>query len=510
MAEHALAHPDRVALTMASGEEQTYGRLAERANRLAHLFRQAGLERGDGVVLMLPNSPEFFEVTWAAQQCGLYYTPVNTHLLKDEVRYIIEDSGAKALIVHSSMVDKAGILSDPVGPVRLRLAVGGEVRGFGTYEDEMARVPCTAIPDPSQGTEMMYSSGTTGRPKAVKRPLPGDGGSWAQAAVEAGLRGQHSMAANDVYLCPAPLYHSAPLVYTMAVMRVGATALVMDHFDPELALELIQRHGVTHAQFVPTMFVRLLKLGVDVRSRYDISSLRVVIHAAAPCPVQVKDEMMQWWGPIIHEYYAGTEGFGGAFIGPQEWLAHRGSVGRPTNPIHIFDDGGQELAPGQTGTIYFEGGPDLEYLNDPLKTASVRNEQGHRTLGDVGYLDEQGYLYLTDRAGFMVVSGGVNIYPQEVENVLVVHPRVADVAVFGIPSAEFGQEVKAVVQPLNWEEAGSDLAQELMDHCRARLAAFKCPRSIDFEPELPRDPNGKLYKRRMVDRYWSGHDTRLL
>jgi long-chain acyl-CoA synthetase len=284
----------------------------------------------------------------------------------------------------------------------------------------------------------------------------------------------------------------------------------MERFEPELALQLIQTHRVTHAQFVPTMFVRLLKLGADVRARYDTSSLRCVIHAAAPCPVEVKEQMMTWWGPIIYEYYAGTEGIGGTFIGPEEWLAHRGSVGRPTAPIHVLDEDGHELPTGESGSIFFEGGAEFEYHNDPAKTASIRNERGWRTLGDVGFLDEEGYLYLTDRATFMIVSGGVNIYPQEAENVIVLHHKVADVAVFGVPNVEFGEEVKAVVQPLNWPDAGPELEGELLEYCRRHLAHYKCPRSVDFVPELPRDPNGKLYKRRLRDRYWEGHRTRLL
>jgi long-chain acyl-CoA synthetase len=293
-------------------------------------------------------------------------------------------------------------------------------------------------------------------------------------------------------------------------MRLGATAVVMERFDPEGCLQLIERHRVTHGQFVPTMFVRLLKLPAEVRDRYDLSSLRAVLHAAAPCPVEVKQAMMKWWGPIIYEYYAGTEGFAATFIGPDEWLAHPGSVGKPNNPVHIVGDDGNELSLGEPGSIYFEGGPPFEYHNDPVKTASVSNDKGWRTLGDVGYVDEEGYLYLTDRATFMVVSGGVNIYPQEIENVLVLHPKVVDVAVFGVPNDDFGEEVKAVVQPAQWGDVEQGLGAELMEFCRSHLAGYKCPRSIDFQPELPRDPNGKLYKRRLRDRYWAGHSSRLL
>lgn len=507
--EHGRSTPDQLALIMGSGETRTYGELLARSDRVANLLYSAGLRRGDGILTMLPNRPEFFEIAWAAQRSGLYYTPVNTHLVSDEVAYIVEDSGAKALFIDATYAAIGKALPES-GALELRIAVGGRIDERVDYETALEQAAEGPPPEPSQGTEMMYSSGTTGKPKAVRRPLPGPDGSWAQWRVEEGLRAMYGMTASDIYLSPAPLYHSAPLAYSMATMRLGATAVVMERFDAEQCLQLIERHHVTHAQFVPTMFVRLLKLPPEVRERYDVSSLRAVLHAAAPCPVQVKQEMMAWWGPIIYEYYAGTEGFAASFIDPEEWLAHPGSVGKPSNPVHIVGEDGQELPLGQPGSIYFEGGPDFEYHNDPAKTASVSNEHGWRTLGDVGYLDDEGYLYLTDRATFMIVSGGVNIYPQEIENVLVLHPKVTDVAVFGVPNAEFGEEVKAVVQPADWADASDELQDELLEYCRAHLAGYKCPRSIDFEEELPRDPNGKLYKRHLRDRYWAGHNTRLL
>lgn len=509
MIDHAQATPGKNALVMGSGARRSYGELGERAERVAKVLHSAGMSRGDGIVLMLPNRPEFFEIAWGAQYSGLYYTPVNTHLTADEVSYIVRDSGAKALFIDTAFADLACALEVPDGQLTLRVSVGGPLEGCRPYEAELA-LAAGPTPARSQGTEMMYSSGTTGLPKAVERPLPGPDGSWAQCAVETGLRATYGMEPSDVYLSPAPLYHSAPFAYSMGTMRLGGTAIVMEHFDPEDTLALIERHRVTHAQFVPTMFVRLLKLPDAVRARYDVSSLRAVIHAAAPCPVEVKERMMEWWGPIIYEYYAGTEGFAASFIDPEEWLIHRGSVGRPARPVHIVGDDGRELDVGKAGTIYFEGGPSFEYHNDPAKTASIANSKGWRTLGDMGYVDSEGYLYLTDRETFMVVSGGVNIYPQESENVLVVHPKVADVAVFGVPNPEFGEEVKAVVQPVNWEDAGPALAEELLSACRSRLAGYKCPRSVDFVPELPRDPNGKLYKRRLRESYWEGHGTRVL
>jgi acyl-CoA synthetase (AMP-forming)/AMP-acid ligase II len=355
----------------------------------------------------------------------------------------------------------------------------------------------------------MYSSGTTGRPKAVLRPLPEAGAPMLQASVAETLAA-YGLDPAGIYLTPAPLYHSAPLAFTMATTRLGATAVVMERFDPELCLQLIERHRITVAQFVPTMFVRMLKLPVEVRDRYDLSSLRSAIHAAAPCPVDVKMQMIDWWGPIIYEYYAGTEGFGGTRITAPEWLLHKGSVGQALPTLHIVGPDDEDLPANEAGMVYFEGPSTVQYLNDPAKTASVQNSRGWRTFGDMGYLDDERYLYLTDRATFMIVSGGVNIYPQEAENVLVMHPKVADVAVFGVPNSEFGEEVKAVVQPVDPRDSGPELQDELMGYCRSRLAAYKCPRSIDFQATLPRDENGKLYKRRLRDLYWAGHSSRVL
>jgi acyl-CoA synthetase (AMP-forming)/AMP-acid ligase II len=328
--------------------------------------------------------------------------------------------------------------------------------------------------------------------------------------LEYSLTQRYGMTESSVYLSPAPLYHAAGVNYTMAVHRVGAASIVMPRFDAEAVLHAIETHRVTHAQFVPTMFVRMLKLPDAVRNSYDVSSLECVIHAAAPCPVDVKHRMMKWFGPIIHEYYGGTEGFAGTTIGPEEWLAHPGSVGKPWTAVHVVGDDGAELAVGESGELYFEGGPAFEYFKDPDKTASVSNDRGWRSLGDMGYVDEDGYLYLTDRSTFMIVSGGVNIYPQEAENLLIMHPKLVDAAVFGVPNEEFGEEVKAVVQPADGVAAGPELEAELIAYCRAHLAAYKCPRTVEFDPELPRDPNGKLYKRRIRERYWQGRSSRIL
>jgi acyl-CoA synthetase (AMP-forming)/AMP-acid ligase II len=486
----------------------TYRSLAERSLRVAGSLHDAGLRRGNGVALMLPNRPEFLEVAWACQLSGLYYTPVNTHLTFDEVSYIVDDSEARALFLDESMPDLAARLGRRHPDVEVRVTVGAELPGWRRYEETLSVAP--TLRERSDGTEMLYSSGTTGRPKAVRRPLPMDNnGSWAQSVLELALLHRYGMTGSSVYLSPAPLYHAAGINYSMAVQRTGAAVVLMRRFDAEAVLRLIERYRVTHAQFVPTMFVRMLKLPPAVRAQYDVSSLECVLHAAAPCPVDVKRQMMHWFGPIIHEYYGGTEGFAGTIIGPDEWLAHPGSVGKPLTPVHIMADG-TEVSPEQDGEIFFEGGPPFEYFKDPAKTASVSNDRGWRTLGDIGHVDAGGYLYLTDRSTFMIVSGGVNIYPQEAENLLVVHPKVVDVAVFGVPHPEFGEEVKAVVQSVEGITSGPDLEAELIEYCRNHLASYKCPRSVDFEPELPRDPNGKLYKRRIRDRYWQDRASRIV
>jgi long-chain acyl-CoA synthetase len=508
IADHAITAPESPALLF-DGDTISYGELHARSRRVAAMLHDAGLRRGDGVALVLPNRPEFFEITWGCQLSGLYYTAVNTHFTPDEVAYVIDDSDAKAVFVDVSMPQLAAHLRDANAAVTVHVVVGGSLAGWEPYDGALA---AAGDPPPvTDGSEMLYSSGTTGRPKAVRRSLPTDGnGSWAQSVLEMALTRAYDMDPTSVYLSPAPMYHAAGVNYTMAVHRVGAASLIMRKFDAEDVLRLIEAHRVTHAQFVPTMFVRMLKLPDDIRRKYDVSSLRCVIHAAAPCPVDVKHRMMAWFGPIIYEYYGGTEGFAGTTIGPQDWLAHPGSVGIPMAPVHVLDESGRELPAGEAGELYFEGGPDFEYFKDPVKTASVSNDRGWRSLGDMGYADKEGYLYLTDRSTFMIVSGGVNIYPQEAENLLIMHPKLVDAAVFGVPNDEFGEEVKAVVQPVEGIAPGPELAAELIDYCRTHLAAYKCPRTVEFDQELPRDPNGKLYKRRIRERYWQGRTSRIL
>jgi long-chain acyl-CoA synthetase len=509
ISDHAKDDPGAPAVIVADGSTITYGELFERSQAVAALLYEAGLRRGDGVALVLPNRPEFFEITWACQLSGLYYSAINTHSTADDVTYIVDDCEAKAVFVDAAMTEVAERITQDNGGVKVLISVGGTLPGWRSYCD--AAAAAGEAPPICDGTEMLYSSGTTGRPKAIRRPLPDDGaGSWAQKVLEFALQQRYGMSSSSVYLSPAPLYHAAGINYTMAVHRVGAAAILTRKFDAEAVLRLIETHRVTHAQFVPTMFVRMLKLAPAIRESYDVSSLQCVIHAAAPCPADVKQQMMDWFGPIIHEYYGGTEGFAGAAIGPQEWLAHPGSVGRPFTPVHVIGADGTEVPAGQTGELFFEGGPAFEYYKDPEKTASVSNERGWRSLGDMGFLDEDGYLYLTDRSTFMIVSGGVNIYPQEVENLLVMHPKRVDAAVFGVPNDEFGEEVKAVVQPVVGVEAGPAFEAEIIDYCRGHLAAYKCPRTVDFDPDLPRDPNGKLYKRRIRERYWQGRTSRIV
>ena len=503
---HAAKNPDKPAyIFAASGETVTYGDLEARSNQGAQLFRSLGLAVGDHIAIMMENHPAFFTLCWAAQRAGLYYTAISYRLQEEEVAYIVEDCQAKVFITTHGQRDLAARLAGRLNVHRFML--NGTVEGFESWEEAVAPQPATPIADETEGADMLYSSGTTVRPKGIKVPLSGGplGGAGGLLGLTQAL---YQMDENVRYLSPAPLYHSAPLRYNMAVMRHGGTSVIMERFDPEEALALIEKHQLTHGQFVPTMFVRMLKLPEADRLRYDVSSLKVAIHAAAPCPVPVKQAMMDWWGPVIHEYYAGTEGNGFCAAGPQEWLAHPGTVGRPLlGAVHICDDDGRELPPGETGTIYFSDGGTFEYHNDPDKTADSQHpsQRGWTTLGDMGYLDDDGFLFLTDRKTFMIISGGVNIYPQEVENLLVTHEKVADVAVFGVPNEEFGEEVKAVVQPISMALAGPELAEELIAFCRAKLAHLKCPRSVDFEAELPRHPTGKLYKRLLRDRYWEGH-----
>lgn len=507
---HAASAPHRPAIVMGSdGGSVTYAELEERSRRLAAAFRSRGLKVGDHLAILLGNDHTFLEVAWAAQRAGLYYTPINDHLRPGEVQYVLDDCGASALVSSQALADVVAKLD--TSRVRVRISADGELPGYENYYQVLSTAPAAILDEECEGREMLYSSGTTGRPKGVRKPLPGKRFGDPSSVLADIARGLTAGAGGDaVYLCPAPLYHSAPLVGSMSWQRVGGTVVLMEKFDARECLGLIERYRVTDAQFVPTMFVRLLRLPRREREHYDLSSLRTVLHTAAPCPVAVKREMIEWWGPIIHEYYSGTEDLGATYISAQEWLAHPGSVGRPIDECHIVGPDGNELPTGQVGVVYFAGGRYFEYHGDPDKTASVTHDKGWRSLGDMGYLDADGYLYLTDRVAHMIISGGVNIYPQEIENVLIAHPMVADVAVIGVPDDEMGEAVKAVVQLTDCVAPDTDRAAELIGYCRNELATYKCPRTVDFVDELPRDPNGKLYKRLLRDRYWAGHQSRVI
>jgi long-chain acyl-CoA synthetase len=507
---HAKTHPGKAAYIMAAtGETVTYRQLDEQSNRIAQLFRSLGLKPRDHIALFLENNPRFYEICWGAQRSGLVYTAISSRLTAAEVEYIVNDCGAKLFVTSTALADKAAEIPALMPGVANRYVIGGAIEGYRSWEDAVAAQPATPIADETAGHDMLYSSGTTGRPKGVLpvvEPQPID---FDNPLLQI-TRKLYGMDADTIYLSPAPLYHAAPLRFNMTVMKLGGTSVIMEHFDAEEFLRLVPKFNVTHTQLVPTMFVRFLKLPDEVRLAHDVSSLRCAIHAAAPCPIPVKEKMIEWWGPIVWEYYGGTEGNGLTMCSSAEWLAHKGTVGRAVvGQLRICDDAGVEVPPGEPGTVYFAGGRQFEYHNDPKKTAESRNAQGWTTLGDVGYVDPDGFLHLTDRKAFMIISGGVNIYPQEAENLLINHPKVMDCAVFGVPNDDFGEEVKAVVQPRSMLDAGPGLAEELLAYCRQHLSTLKCPRSIDFEAELPRHPTGKLYKRLLRDRYWQGRTSRI-
>jgi long-chain acyl-CoA synthetase len=512
-AKHAALHPDKPAIIMAtSGQEVTYAAYEAGANRVAHLLRETGVRRRGHVAIFMDNDPRMLISEGGAERTGAFFTCINSYLSAEEVAYIINDSQATVVITAASKADVAQRLPDLCPNVERWLMAGAAPGGpFEEWQAAIERHPPDPIADEELGAPMLYSSGTTGRPKGILRPLarahPGD-----RLPAAEGIAALWGFREGMVYLSPAPLYHTAPQVSVSLTLRLGATAVVMEHFDAAQFLELLGRHRVTHSQVVPTMFSRLLKLPDDVRRAADISSLEKIIHAAAPCPVAVKEQMIDWWGPIIVEYYAATEGNGCTFCDSEDWLAHKGTVGRAVlGQVLILNDEGEPCATGTPGTVWFRGATSFEYFNDEAKTAASRSADGDTsTVGDVGYLDEKGYLFLTDRKTHMIISGGVNIYPQETENLLITHPKVMDAAVIGVPDDDLGEAVKAVVQPVPGVEPGADLERELIAFCREHLAHFKCPRSVDFEVELPRLPTGKLYKLLLRDRYWGDRATRIV
>jgi len=512
--KHARLRPLQPAFIMAStGEAVSYAELEARSNRLAHLFRKLGLKRLDHYAIFMENNSRYLECCGAGERAGLYFTCVNSYLTASELAYIVNNSESRILITSTAKLEVAREALKQCPKVELCIVVDGpgESERVVGLQQATAELPKTRIADERIGGAMLYSSGTTGRPKGIVRPLQDEPPGFNAPLFEF-LSKLWQYREGMIYLSPAPLYHSAPQAAVNLTIRAGGTAIIMESFDPERYLELIEKWGVTHSQLVPTMFSRLLKLPEANRKRRDLSSLEIAIHAAAPCPAAVKDDMIKWWGPIIHEYYGATEGLGFTACNSAEWLAHRGTVGRVLlGDLHILDENMQPCPKGTPGTVWFKTASPFEYFNDPNKTSEARSPDGSMsTVGDVGYVDDDGFLYLTDRATFMIISGGVNIYPQECENLLITHPKIADAAVFGVPNADLGEEVKAVVQPMPGVSPGPDLAEELIAFCSRALSRQKVPRSIDFEAELPRLPTGKLYKRLLRDRYWGNKTSRIV
>lgn len=498
------AHPPgKTAFVMAAtGEQVSFGQLERRANQGAHLLRAEGITPGDHIAIVMENRREMLDICFAADRSGIYYTTISTHLTEQEIRYILADCDARLVITsdrYAAMLDRFSQSAGPACPV---FVVGAPTAGFRSWTHEANLQPDTPIPDEAQGLDMLYSSGTTGRPKGIKWPLEPALPGTRTMLVEL-LTDLFGYGPDTRYLCPAPLYHAAPLRHTMVTLKMGGMAVIMDRFDAEHSLRLIEAHRITHSQWVPTMFVRLLKLPEATRARYALSSMQMAVHAAAPCPIDVKRQILDWWGNIVHEYYAGTENNGFTAINSAEWRAHPGSVGRAKlGIIHICNAAGETLPTGSEGEVYFENGQQFAYHKDPAKTAGCTNRLGWTTLGDIGRLDHGGFLYLTDRKSFVIISGGVNIYPQETEDTLLSHPAVLDAAVIGIPDEDLGEAVHAVVQLIPDTPDPAHLREVLMAHCREKLSAIKCPRSMEFRADLPRSATGKLYKRKLRAEFW--------
>jgi len=492
--------PDKAALVIAeTGETLTYAQLEENSLRLAHVLADAGLVKGDVVALLSDNTLQTYEVYWAALRSGLYITAVNHNLGPAEADYVVRDCGAKAPVVSAA---KADLVAQMEAEVPTRLAYGGSVPGFGSYDDALAHASTAPLADQPHGDDFLYSSGTTGRPKGIKLPLLDiqvDEPGYPYVMIFGGLYGFQP---DTVYLSPAPVYHAAPLRFMGVIQALGGTVVMMRKFDPEGFLAAVEKYAVTHTQVVPTMFVRMLKLPEETRAKYDLSTLGTVVHAAAPCPVEVKKQMIDWLGPIIHEYYASTEANGATMIDSADWLAHPGSVGKPLLGVpRIVGEDGTEQPAGAIGTVYFERDEvPFSYHGDEAKTRSTQHPDHPTwtTVGDLGYLDDDGYLFLTDRLAFMIISGGVNIYPQEVEDLFSLHPRVSDIAVIGVPDEEMGERVVAYVEPAG---PADGLAEELTAYARERIAHFKVPREFIVTDDLPRTPTGKLVKGELKKRY---------
>jgi len=520
LALHAESAPDRMAIISEHGD-RTFGELNANANRLVRALRARGIAAGDSISLVCANRPQFAEATAASTRMGVRLTTVNWHLTGDEMGYILENSDSKAVIGDVRFADALTAAVKQAPLVTVKLSVGGAIDGFEDYEAAIAGEDGSNIEDPVLGRTMLYTSGTTGRPKGVDRPPPAQRDAAAAAqksdvpdagvslALSVGGAARQNGAEGDRHLCTGPLYHAAPLAFSLSgPLAAGCGVVLMDGWSAEETLRLIAEHGVTHTHMVATMFHRMLSLPDDVRDKYDLSSLRFVIHGAAPCPVAVKKDLMAWLGPVVYEYYAATEG-GGTFVGPEDWLTKPGTVGKPFHPklMKILDENGDELPPNEIGTVYMKAPSSgrFRYYKDDAKTeGSYRGD--YFTLGDHGYLDEDGYLFLTGRSAELIISGGVNIYPAEIDAVLLTHPAVGDAGTIGIPNDEWGEEVKAVVELREGVEPSDELAAELREFCRDKLASYKLPRSIDFVDELPRHDNGKLYRRKLRELYVTDED----
>ncbi|MDY6942244.1 MAG: acyl-CoA synthetase [Pseudomonadota bacterium] len=494
--------PERTALITPDERTLSFGELGGRVNRIAHGMQSLGLGRGERVALLLPNGQAWIEAYMAATQIGLYVTPINWHLVGEEVAYIVANCDAKLLIAHERYAAAAQQAARAAKLTKKQCLAVGKIEGFRPYEELLAGQPDSPPEERYAGNLMLYTGGTTGKPKGVLRPLPEGGPDQAAQLGQLLFSLFDVKPGRGIHLCQGPLYHSAPAGFSTGAMHMGQTLVLMDKWDAEHALQLIERYRVTATHMVPTMFVRLLRLPEETRRRYDLSSLRNVIHAAAPCPVEIKRQMLDWWGPVIYEYYGATEG-GGTLVKPQEWLEHPGTVGRawPGIQVKILDDDGNELSPNKVGTIYMTAGlGDFEYHKDAEKTRSVKRD-GMITAGDLGYLTDEGWLYISDRRTDLILSGGANIYPAEIESILVTHPKVTDAAVFGVPDPDWGEAVQAVIELVDGESGSPQLAEEIRQHAALHLARYKIPRYIDFSEKLPRLPSGKLLKRRLKDQY---------
>ncbi|MEM7250624.1 MAG: acyl-CoA synthetase [Pseudomonadota bacterium] len=515
-ATYAETKPDAKAVIAAeTGEFITWRELDERSNQLAHYLHELGLRRGDRVAVFLENNIRIYEIVWAVLRSGLYLTTVNRYLTAEEAGYIVDDCDAKVAISSMALADVAVDIPSHAPSCQSWLMLDGVSGTYQSYEAAVAPFPTHSLEQEPAGWFMLYSSGTTGRPKGILRPLlDQDVGTEGTYPIVALMEGFWNFTERSVYLSPAPLYHSAPLAFSAGTLALGGTVVFMQKWDPEAALRFIETYQITHSQWVPTMFSRMLKLPETVRTQHDLSSHQVAIHAAAPCPKQVKEAMFEWWGPMIYEYYAGTELNGLTHVGPDAWLSHPGTVGQAVlGTIHICDESGVELATGETGLVYFEQDEmPFSYHKDDDKTKDAQHPtfSNWSALGDVGYVDGEGYLYLTDRASFMIISGGVNIYPQEIEDVMVMHPKVGDVAVIGVPNVDMGEEVKAIAELAPGIVGDAALEAELLGFAREKLAHYKCPKSVDFTDALPRLPTGKLYKRILKDQYWGKEGSRIV